>query len=211
VEISWLGHAAFKIVTNSGLLLYLDPYQIKDGEEKADIIITSHNHFDHFSKNDIKKLMKDDTVVIGPESISRDLKKFNGMGLKLGEKKEIKGINITLVPSYTIKKATHPKSNQWAGTILEIEGKKIYHAGDTERIPEMKELANEGITVALLPCGGTYTMDFEESSDAAVDIRPEIVVPMHNWDKDLNEYQQILSKKDPNIKVEILSNKTLKL
>ncbi len=211
MEIVWLGHAAFKIIADSGKVIYLDPYQLKDVKEKADIIISSHNHGDHFSRSDIKKIMKEDTILLGPESISDDLKKLNGKGLKIGEKHEFDGISITLVPAYTIKKSTHPKSNQWSGALIELEGKKIYHAGDTERIPEMKNLAKEKIDVAFLPCGGIYTMDIEESCAAAVDINPEIVVPMHNWDKNVDEYGKVLSKMNPNIKVEVLKDKTLKL
>ncbi|MFX0072183.1 MAG: MBL fold metallo-hydrolase, partial [Candidatus Hermodarchaeota archaeon] len=119
------------------------------------------------------------------------------------------GIKIQLVPAYTINKSTHPKSNEWAGTIIEIEGKRIYHAGDTERIPEMKEFEN--ITVAMLPCGGRFTMDFEESCAAALDINPEIVVPMHNWNKNLDEYKTLFTEKNAEIRVEILENKTLKI
>ena len=122
--------------------------------------------------------MKDSTILLGPVSISNDLDKFNGKGLKLGEVFEVDDIKIQLVPSYTIKKATHPKSNEWAGTIIETEGKRVYHAGDTERIPEMKDLKD--ITVALMPCGGKFTMDFEESCSATLDFKPKIVVPMHN-------------------------------
>ncbi len=178
MEIFWMNHACFKIKTESGKVIYTDPYQLPRDAEKADIIFSSHSHGDHFSRGDIKKLMKDSTILIGPESIANNLAKFNGKGLKFHEIFEVDDIKIELVPSYTIKKPTHPQSNQWAGIIIETEGKRIYHAGDTERIPEMKELKN--ITVAMLPCGGTYTMDFEESCTAALDIKPEIVVPMHN-------------------------------
>jgi len=209
LEIIWLKHAAFKIKTKNGKIIYLDPYQIGKGEEKADIIVSSHTHGDHFDKISIKNLMKEDTILLGPESIADSLKKVNGRGLKFNEIFETDDIKIQLVPAYTIVKATHPKENKWSGTIIETEGKRIYHAGDTEKIPEMKNLKN--ITVALLPCGGIYTMDFEESTDAAIDIKPEIVVPMHNWDKDLNEFKKLLNKKEPRIRVEILENKSLKL
>ena len=119
--------------------------------------------------------------------------------------------NGELFPAYTIKKKTHPKSNGWAGTIIESAGRSVYHAGDTEQIPEMKDLAKRNITVALIPCGGTYTMDMEEATDAAMDIQPEIVVPMHSWGADLNKFKEIMNTKDPNIKVEILENKSLKI
>jgi len=211
LQIEWLGHAAFRVKTGSGRVIYLDPYQIKDGEEKADIIVSSHSHFDHFNSESIKKLMKDDTIVLGPESIASNLKEFNGQAIKLGQSFDYKDLSIELIPSYNIKKPNHPKASGWAGTIVRSGGKSVYHAGDTERIPEMKDLATKNITVALLPCGGTYTMDFDESTDCAVDIQPEIAVPMHNWDKDLNEFKELLNKKDPNIKVEILTDKSLKV
>ena len=211
LQIEWLGHAAFRVKTGSGRVIYLDPYQIKEGEEKADIIVCSHSHPDHFSAGDIKKLMKDGTIVLGPESISSNLKKFDGQAIKLGDSFNYKDLSIELIPSYNIKKLNHPKSSGWAGIIVRSDGKSVYHAGDTERIPEMKNLANQNITVALIPCGGTYTMDFDEATDSAVDIQPEIAVPMHNWGKDLNEFKELLNKKDPNIKVEILTDKSLKV
>ncbi len=96
------------------------------------------------------------------------------------------------------------------GNIVETEGKRIYHAGDTERIPEMKHL-HKNINLAFLPCGGTYTMDFEEASDAAIDIKPEILVPMHNWGKNLEEFKKLMNKKDPDIQVEIIEDTPLKL
>ncbi|MFX1556706.1 MAG: MBL fold metallo-hydrolase [Promethearchaeota archaeon] len=211
MEIFWLGHACFKIKMFSGRVIYLDPYQIKEGEEKADIIVSSHNHGDHFSASDIKKIWQEDTILIGPESISKSLKEFNGKPLKIGDSFDYKDLSILLVPAYTIKKGTHPKGNAWSGTIIESGGKTVYHAGDTERIPEMKDIAKKNITVALLPCGGTYTMDFEEATDAAIDIKPEIVVPMHNWGKNLKGFQELMAKKDPTIKVEILENRSLKI
>ena len=210
MQIIWLNHAAFKIKTNSGVLIYLDPYQIKE-DDKADVIITSHTHGDHFSKSDIKKIWKNDTILIGPKSIEKTLEKFNGKALNIGEKFSYKDLEIELFPAYTIKKSTHPKSNEWSGTIIKSEGKIVYHAGDTERIPEMKDLSNRNITVALLPCGGTYTMDFEEATDAAIDIKPQILVPMHTWGADLNKFKKIMNDKDPSIRVEILENKSLEI
>ncbi|MBY8983906.1 MAG: MBL fold metallo-hydrolase, partial [Candidatus Lokiarchaeota archaeon] len=103
MEIFWLGHAAFKVKTDSGRVIYLDPYQLKDGEEKADIIVSSHSHGDHFSAGDIKKIMKDDTIVLGPESISSNLKQFDGQPIKLGDSFDYKDLSIELMPSYNIK------------------------------------------------------------------------------------------------------------
>ncbi|MGV9171610.1 MAG: MBL fold metallo-hydrolase [Promethearchaeia archaeon] len=209
-EIKWISHACFKVTSNKGTVIYLDPYKIPEEGEKADIIIPSHSHYDHFDANAVKKVLKNNTKVIGPNSISDKLGQFKGEGLEIGESKEIDDIVIKLVPAYTIKKSTHPKSNYWAGSLITVDGKKIYHAGDTERIPEMKNLKKEKIDVALLPCGGTYTMGMEEASEAAADMAPKIVVPMHNWDKDMRAMKEILEKKDPDIQVKILSqDKTL--
>jgi len=209
MQITWLGHAAFKIKTENGKIIYLDPYQLSKDEEKADIIISTHGHGDHFSKSDIKKILGENTILLGPKSEEGNLSKMNGRALNLNELIEIEDIKIELVPSYTINKATHPKSNKWAGIIIETEDKRIYHAGDTERIPEMKDLAKKNITVALLPCGGRFTMDFEMSTDCALDIKPEIVIPMHTWGASLDSYKKLMESKDSGIKVEILENKTL--
>ena len=149
--------------------------------------------------------------MIGRQSISKKLERLYGKGLDFGDVFEHEGIKIELIPGYTSRKPTHPKNAGGAGTIVEIEGKKIYHAGDSDRIPEMKELASRNITVALLPCGGQYTMDMDMATDCVLDIKPEIVVPMHNWDEDLSKFKELMAKKDPNIKVEILENKTLKI
>ena len=95
MQIIWLNHAAFKIKTNSGALIYLDPYQIEE-DDKADVIIISHTHGDHFSKSDIKKIWKDDTILIGPKSIEEKLKEFNGKGLDLNKSYELQGIKFEL-------------------------------------------------------------------------------------------------------------------
>ena len=116
IEIFWLGHACFKIKLQNGRNIYLDPYQLKGNEEKADIIVSSHTHGDHFSKQDIKKIWKEGTILIGPESIRKELEKFGGKPLRIGEVFDLKDLTIELFPAYTIKKATHPKSNQWTGT-----------------------------------------------------------------------------------------------
>ncbi len=211
LEIFWITHSCFKIKTSKGVVIYTDPYGIPIDEEKADIILASHDHHDHFDNGSIQNIWKNSTVLIGPSSISKKLKKFNGKGLKIGETYIKDDIKVILVPAYNITKMFHPKTSEFAGFIIEMEGKKIYHAGDTDRIPEMKNLKKENMTVALLPVGGTYTMDFTEAVEAAADIKPTIVVPMHDWEKDLNVFKSMVGKKDNTIKVEILRDKTLKV
>lgn len=216
MEIVWLGHAAFKVKTQ-GKIVYFDPYKVPKNEEKADIIISSHSHGDHFDKKSIKRIMKETTKVFGPKSMQQELDKFDGEGLEFFTPRAVDGIEIELVPAYNIKRKRdsgepfHPKESKWAGTVLKSEGKTLYHAGDTEKIPMMRDLRSKNIDVGFIPCGGTYTMDFEEASDAAVDIDPKIVVPMHNWDKDISKFKEILAKKNRDIKVEVLKDKSLKL
>ncbi len=212
MEITWIAHACFQLKTNSGKIIYFDPYKIPKDAEKADILIISHSHGDHMDDRSIKNVLKDSTIVIGPESESYSINQYaNAKSLKIGEILDLREIKIQLVPAYTIKKNTHPKSSGWAGSIVEVEGKRIYHAGDTERIPEMGMDDISNIDVAILPCGGTYTMDMDEASDAACDIDPKIVIPMHNWGKDLNDFKDMLNSKNPNIKVEILTGKILSI
>jgi len=211
MEISWISHACFKIITENGKILYMDPYKIPKDEQKADIVIISHSHYDHMDHKSINNIMKEETIILGPFSISKELKRYSGKGLEFGKEYEFDDIKIKPVRAYTIKKKTHPKENNWMGYIITSDGIKIYHAGDTELIPEMKDLQSEKIKVALLPCGGNYTMDFQEAASAALDINPKIVVPMHNWDKDLNEFKELLNQRSSSIKVKILKDKNLKI
>ena len=171
LEITWLGHASFKI-KGDGLVIYIDPYQISE-DEPADIILATHDHFDHYDQASIKALKKDDTEVVGPESVAL---KSGGKALKAGEQVEIKGASVKAVPAYNIGKSFHPQGTG-VGFIVNIAGKTIYHAGDTDKIPEMAELGP--IDLALLPIGGTYTMNAEEAAEAAKVIKPKKVIPMH--------------------------------
>lgn len=176
-EITWLGHASFKIKSN-GLVIYIDPFNISEGQP-ADIILSTHDHHDHYDETSIKALRKDDTQVVGPESVAA---KSGGKALKIGDQVEIKGIEIKAVPAYNIDKFRSPgipyhPQGAGIGFIIKIADSTIYHAGDTDKIPAMAELSN--IDLALLPIGGTYTMDEEEAAEAVKVIKPKKVVPMH--------------------------------
>lgn len=174
-NIYWLGHDAFKIKYGSKII-YIDPFKIKEGEEKADIILLTHPHFDHTSEEDVKKVMKENTLFIGVEE---SLAKFKGQKkvVNVGDKIKVEDkIEITAVPAYNVNKKFHPKSNGWLGYILDLGGIKIYHAGDTDRIPEMK---NFKVNIALLPVSGTYVMTSDEAVQSALDIMPDIAIPMH--------------------------------
>lgn len=171
LEITWLGHASFKI-KSPDLIIYIDPYQVSRGE-KADIILATHEHFDHYDEASVTALSKDNTIVVGPKSVAS---KARGKVLEAGQALEIKGVSIKAVPAYNMAKPFHPKGSG-VGFVIKIADKTIYHAGDTDKIPEMAKLA--GIDLALLPIGGTYTMDEAEAAGAVKVIKPKIAIPMH--------------------------------
>ena len=171
-KVHWLGQSAFRI--NSEKIIYFDPWRIKGGE-KADVILITHAHTDHYSPQDIKKIAKPGTVLVGPKKVSA----VQGCELKTmapGEKISISGIEIESVPSYNINKFFHPRKDDNTGFIVTVENTRIYHAGDTDFIPEMRDIKAD---ICLLPIGGTFTMNAEEAAEAADMIRAKITVPMH--------------------------------
>jgi L-ascorbate metabolism protein UlaG (beta-lactamase superfamily) len=179
-NIHWLGQAAVRIDAEGGKAVYIDPYQIK-GTGKADIVLITHAHSDHLSINDINRVIKEDTVFVAPPDCAAKIKagiKKDVIVIAPGDTKIIKGINIEAVPAYNITKAqNHPKSNKWAGYIISTNGIRIYHAGDTERIPEMK---NFNVDIAMLPLGQTYTMNsVKDAADAVLDTKAKIAIPIH--------------------------------
>ena len=180
INLEWLGHAAFKI--SSDKIIYIDPFQT-DNQEPADIILITHAHFDHCSLEDIKKLIKKGTVLFVTPDCQSKVSGFEEVEMKLIEPNrtyESDEIKIETIPAYNTNPDRlnfHPKENEWVGYIITINGKRIYHAGDTDFIPEMKQLNN--IDIALLPIGGKYTMGTKEASEAANTITPKTVVPMH--------------------------------
>ncbi|MFA5353153.1 MAG: MBL fold metallo-hydrolase [Thermodesulfovibrionales bacterium] len=173
-NIHWLGHDTFKI-EGQGLVIYTDPFQIKK-EDQADLILITHEHRDHCSPEDIAKLLGPDTVIV---TVADCLAKISGSVtvVKPGDRITIKGIEIEAVPSYNTNKQFHTKDRGWVGYIFAVEGKRIYIAGDTDHIPEMKGFTD--IDIALLPVSGTYVMTAEEAVQAALDITPGLAIPMH--------------------------------
>ena len=172
MEIKRLGHASFKI-RGDDLVLYIDPYDLKE-TEAADLVLITHDHYDHCSVRDIEKIRTDDTVIIAPEGcvVSGDLRH-----MRPGDKANVKGVQIEAVPTYNINKPFHPKAKGNLGYVITIEGKRVYHAGDTDLIPEMNDVTCD---IALLPVSGTYVMNPEEAARAADIIRPSLVaMPMH--------------------------------
>lgn len=171
--ITWLGHASFRIEGPEGVV-YIDPWKLEDGP-KADLILVTHDHYDHCVPEDIKKITKVGTSIVTTASCANKLT-GDVRTVKAGDKITVKGIAIEVVPAYNIGKTFHPKTAGGVGYIITIGGRRIYHAGDTDLIPEMSAIQTD---VALLPVGGTYTMTAEEAADAANRIKPAVAVPMH--------------------------------
>ena len=192
-KIHWLGHDGFRI--DSDKVIYFDPYQIKSAVP-ADIIFISHEHFDHCSEGDIKKIQKKDTVIVTDAVTAKKLK-GNITVVKPGDKITVAGIAVEVVPSYNIDKNFHPKSSGMLAFIVTVEGVRIYHAGDTDFIPEMNTIKTD---IALLPVSGTYVMTATEAVQAALAIKPQVAIPMH--------YNAIVgSEKDAKLFVEKLQGK----
>lgn len=175
-NITWLGHDGFKIV-GAGKIIYLDPFQLKPPQEPADLLLITHEHFDHCSPKDFAAVMKPTThtvaaAVCGPELLTSRL-----LIVKPGERHTVDGISIETVPAYNLNKTFHPQGDARVGFIITIEGQRIYHAGDTDFIPEMKDLKN--IDIALMPVSGTYVMTAEEAAEAVNTFKPKLAIPMH--------------------------------
>lgn len=186
-NISWFGHAGFAFVDKSSgqRIYYVDPFQLPKNKqlEKADIIFITHAHHDHLSRGDIDMILKDGTTVVAtPDSlVTLDIKQ-DRFPVEPNRDYKIKGFEFSTVPAYNVKPDRleyHPQKNKWVGYIFELNGQTIYHAGDTDFIPEMRELSERHIDIAMLPMGGTYTMDASEMIQAARAIKPKKLIPMH--------------------------------
>jgi L-ascorbate metabolism protein UlaG (beta-lactamase superfamily) len=182
VKISWLGHDGFKI--KNAKTVYVDPYEIKSGE-KADILLISHNHEDHCSPEDVKKIVSEKTTIITTSESKRKLSKMKAKEIlvaKPGQKLLIDDVSIETVPAYNVNKFRspghpfHPKENEMLGFIVTMNGVRIYHAGDTDLIPEMERF---NVDVACLPVSGTYVMTAEEAVESTRHIKLKVAIPMH--------------------------------
>jgi L-ascorbate metabolism protein UlaG (beta-lactamase superfamily) len=173
-QLQWFGHASFRI-SDGNTVIYIDPWKLKSASHDAAIVLVSHSHYDHYNPDDIAKVSGMTTKLIAASDVVQ--KQGKGEVLKPGETIDANGIKITGVPAYNPAKQFHPKANNWLGFIIEIAGKRIYYAGDTDLTPEMKALKN--IDLAMLPVGGTYTMNADEAADATKQFKPKQAVPYH--------------------------------
>ena len=167
-------HSSIKIM--KGIIIYFDPFRINEEKHDADLILITHDHYDHYSPEDIKKVIKEDTIIVAPKTIKELNNKENIIFVEPNKTYNIKGYKMDTIPAYNINKHFHPKENNWVGYIIEIEGIKYYIAGDTDIIPENQQIKCD---VALIPIGGTYTMDYKEASELINIIKPKIAIPTH--------------------------------
>ena len=186
--------------------IYFDPFGIEGKPKDADIIMISHSHYDHFSLKDIKKLVKENTLLVLPEDCVKDAEEAgytNVFTVVPSKKYEIEGLKFSTVPAYNMNKRFHRKESKWVGYIVNIDHADYYFAGDTDLIPEMKDIRAD---VVFLPVGGTYTMTSAEAVEAANIICPKIAVPIHFADVVGNraDAEHFVKEIDPSIQGVIL-------
>ena len=173
LTVTWIGHASF--VLNGNITVYIDPWKIEGEPHDGDVVLVSHSHYDHYSPEDVAAVSKDGTLFLA----SKDVVDEAGYGevLMPGESRTLVECGVKTVHSYNPDKPYHPKEENWLGFIIELDGKRIYYAGDTDVIDEMEQIGE--VDLALLPVGGTYTMNAAEAAEAVKRFAPKQIVPYH--------------------------------
>jgi L-ascorbate metabolism protein UlaG (beta-lactamase superfamily) len=182
--LDWMGHAGFH-VTVGRAHVYIDPYRVPEDAPQADLILITHGHYDHFSPQDVERLTKRETWLVGPAAVAE---RVGGQVHRIepGEVLDdelVRGIHVRAVHAYNTSKRDadgkpfHPRDAGWVGYELNVRGERLYHSGDTDVIPEMDTVT--GVDVALLPVSGVYVMTAQEAAEAARRIQPRVAVPMH--------------------------------
>ena len=184
IQITWLGHDGFKFKKDK--VIYVDPFKLGTKAEAADLVCVTHEHFDHLSVDDLKKVVTPATTVITITTCEKAVKDLKPKAVRVvlaGDRLTVDGVSLEVLPAYNTNKFRspgnpfHPKADGKVGFILEIGGVRIYHAGDTDEIPEMTSA--KGVDVALLPVSGTYVMTAQEAVKACTAIQPKLAIPMH--------------------------------
>ena len=193
-KISVIVHSSVRI--DGYKVIYFDPFKLPEGMPKADIIFITHEHRDHMSPDDVAKITTDITVIVIPDTVVHPFKE-KVVQVKVGDETVVDGIPVKVVPAYNTNKQFHTKDKGWVGYIVTVDSTKVYFAGDTDRIPEMKDFDAD---IALLPISGTYVMTAEEAAEAALDIKPKTAIPMHygtvvGTNEDAEKFKELLKGK----------------
>ncbi len=175
-------HSSIRLESLQGKVIYVDPYGFETEPHDADLILVTHTHFDHLSPEDIAKVGKPDTSFVLPSGCERA---FADAGLAdksatflapYQKAMPLPGIEVEAVPAYNVSKGFHPKSEGWLGFVVCMDGKRVYVAGDTDDLRENREISCD---IALVPVGGTYTMDAREAAAFVNALRPAVAIPEH--------------------------------
>lgn len=181
-NIEVIAQSAIRIKNKDNKVIYFDPFKLEEKyKNDADFIFITHSHFDHFSPEDILKIKKEETRIITPEDLREELEKIGFdeskvLLVKPNNEYNIEKIEFITIPAYNINKNYHKKEFNWVGYIVNIDGEKIYVAGDTDNTEEAR---NVKCDIACVPIGGTYTMTYEEAADLINTIRPKLAIPTH--------------------------------
>lgn len=178
-ELEVLLHSSIRITAEK--IVYVDPFRIDVAYHDADIILITHGHYDHFSPEDIAKTVKEDTVIVIPEAMVEDAKALcrgdmSVVGVRPGQTLTVCGVPIETVAAYNIDKEFHPQRNAWVGYVITLNGMRYFIAGDTDLNAENQKVICD---VALVPVGGTYTMDAKQAAELINRIKPKFAVPTH--------------------------------
>ena len=178
-NIEVLHHSTIRISKNK--VIYIDPFKIDKDYNDADIVFITHDHFDHYSEEDIDKVINENTTIIIPEELltkilRKGINKNAVITVESNKEYMVQGIKFETIPAYNTSKTFHPKENDWVGYIITLDGIRYYIAGDTDITEENRKVKCD---VAFVPVGGTYTMDFKEAAQLINEIQPKIAVPIH--------------------------------
>ena len=205
-NIEVLHHSTIRISKNK--VIYIDPFKIDKDYNDADIVFITHDHFDHYSEEDIDKVINENTTIIIPKELltkilRKGINKNAVITVKSNKEYMVQGIKIETIPAYNTNKTFHPKENNWVGYIITLDGIRYYIAGDTDITEENRKVKCD---VAFVPVGGTYTMDYKEAAQLINEIQPKIAVPIHygsvvGTKQDATDFIKLLH---PNIKGIIL-------
>ena len=178
-NIEVLCHSCIKF--NKEKTIYIDPFKIEKNYNDADIVFITHDHYDHYSEEDIDKVINENTTIIIPEELltkilRKGINKNAVITVESNKEYMVQGIKFETIPSYNVNKKFHPKENNWVGYIITIDEVRYYIAGDTDITEENRKVKCD---VAFVPVGGTYTMSFEEAAQLINEIKPQVAVPIH--------------------------------